>query len=368
MMDDFELNELEAGARRPASSFKRTNWRPQITMRLLQRVRLIAAWIYVTVLPRFWWRVLASMILITGGRLADAASFIVGVHIITRAASAESVGTGELQQGLIWAAIAIASIILIASALGYLGNSLAAKLALKYQRLCLAEGLAIVRHYRERKSELPPDEVRSVTRQAPRMMARSLLQVIGACTSLIMLMSGLIGCVFLFPALTGIILLCLILISPLYVVAALHSTNIGHSIRMSSPAHGMAIRQIEKKWAKAKVFSKDEILKDLDGSQAYNEFNDAYRARLTLSAWNSLLSNLTLALITALATIWIALEVEITAESIATIVSYLIALRLFGQGLAGIFSSIQTINTLLPFYLKFLMRDPRFFKFDQTTL
>jgi ABC-type multidrug transport system fused ATPase/permease subunit len=363
MTDQLELeDEAKKGI---YSSYRSANWRPKIGKRLFERVKLISAWIRLTVLPHYGRRAFASMLMITLGRLADAASFVAGTLILMSALSSGNISHEQVQQGLIWAAASVAGILAVGSLLNYFGSQLSVRLALAYESACLADGLGIIRHYQGTPLELTKEEVHSITRQAPRAMARSVTQIINLCTSMVLTTAGLAICFSVFPALTAIVLLSLVLLSPLYLVAALHSTNIGHSVRQSTPAHGATMRRFLGKWLSAPIFDRDEAMNEIRRDRDYNAYQNAYGARLTLSARNHALSSVTLAFVVTLSFVWIANEVEINAGSIAAIVSYLVSLRLFAHGLASVFNGIQTMNTLLPFYLLYLTRDPRFSKFTE---
>lgn len=363
-MDPFDPDQLEeAGAEEPGV-YQGAKWRSGIVRRLFARLKLIVAWLRVTVMPQYGWRVLFSMVLITSGRLLDAASFVVGVHFLSYAFSHGTSGSNDLQIGLTWAAIGIGSVIALASVLGFVGNKLAVKVALDYERSSLIEGIAIVRHHQDKHSKFLNHDIDSIVRQAPRMMARSLLQIIGACTSFVLMLAGLATCLVLFHGLTLVILLSLLLLSPLYVFAAVHSTNIGHSIRLNAAAYSTSLKQVQKKWIATKRLDRNRVLQEMEANEGYMAYRDAYGARLTLSARNHLLSNLTLAFVVALSFIWFANEIELTTKALASLISYLIALRLFASGLAGIFGGMQIINTSLPFYFLFLTRDPRITKLD----
>lgn len=363
-MDPFDPDELEqAGAGKPGV-YQGAKWRSGIVRRLFARLKLIVAWFCVTVMPQYGWRVLLSMVLITLGRLLDAASFVVGVHLLTYTFSHGASEPNGLQISLAWIAIGIGILIALASILSFVGNKLAVKVALDYERSSLIEGIAIVRHHQDNDSKFLKHDIDSIVRQAPRMMARSLLQIIGACTSFVLMLAGLATCVVLFPGLTLIILLTLLLLSPLYVFAAIHSTNIGHSIRLNAAAYSTSLRQVQRKWISTKKLDRGRVLEEMEANEGYKAYRDAYSARLTLSARNHLVSNLTLAFVVALSFIWFANEIDLTAKALASLISYLISLRVFASGLAGIFSGVQIINTSLPFYILFLTRDPRITKLD----
>ena len=364
-MDEFDEDEDLKSV--PSPSYKVSHWRPQIARRLLERAKLLMAWLWLTVWPYFGWRSLLSMVLITCGKLADAASFVVGVHILTRSLSPGGDPSSSLQSGLTWAVVGIAGILLIASTLSYLGSKLAVQIVLAYEKKSLVEGLAIAHYCQANKVKLTKQERASITRQAPRMMARSLLHIINGGTSFVMMWAGFLTCLVLFPILTGIIIFSLILLSPLYILAALHGTNIGHSIRMNSSAFGEMMRRLENKWLKRANFCRQEVMSEIESDQGYGGFTNVYGSRLRLSARNHLLGNLTLAFVLSLSFIWFINEIELTAKSIAIVVSYIIALRLFAHGLAGGFQALQSINTVLPFCLAFLMNDPRFRKAEHKT-
>ncbi len=361
-MDEFELDDLEEPKERERSVYKVARWRPKIGRRLLDRAQLIAAWLRITVLPRYGWRALISMVLITGGRLADAASFVVGIHILTRSLSAGNIASNEIQVALIGAAFGLAGVLALGSSLGYIGNKLAAKLVLDYEGTCLAEGLSIVRYHRDKGLEMSPLEITNVVNRAPQRMSRSLLYIINACTAFVLLLIGLAVCIKLFPMLTVIVLLSLIMISPFYILAAVHGTNIGHSIRLNAPGYGQMLRRLQQKWLSEIKFDSEQLVEEIQNDTSYSAYREAYRARLELPARNNLLSSLTLSLVVAVSFIWIANEVELSASSVAGIVSYLVALRLFAHGLSGIFQGVQNINTSLPLFFVFLTRDPRFTK------
>ncbi|WP_414471766.1 hypothetical protein [Microvirga sp. M2] len=361
MMDELDEDEdLKGGETAPRYAV--SHWRPQIVRRVLERAKLLTAWLWLTVWPLYGWRSIVSMALITCGRLADAASFVVGMHILTRSLTHGGFPSDDLQSSLTWAVAGIAGILLIASTLSYIGSKLAVQIVLAYEKTSLVEGLAIAHQCRLNKTKITKQERASITRQAPRMMARNLLHVINGGTSGVMMISGALTCLVLFPALTGLLMLSLVMLSPLYILAALHGTNIGHSIRSSSSAYSEMIKQLESKWLKSSMFDRREAQTEIESDLGYNDFINMYGARLKLSARNHLLSNLTLAFVLSLSSIWFINEIELTAKSVTVVVSYIIALRLFAHGLAGVFHALQSINTTLPFCLAFLMRDPRFKK------
>jgi len=363
-MDPFDPDESEQAGAGNSGVYQGAKWRSGIVRRLFARLKLIVAWFRVTVMPQYGWRVLLSMVLITSGRLLDAASFVVGVHFLTYAFSHGISGANDLQISLAWIAIGIGSLIVLASILGFVGSKIAVKVALDYERSSLIEGIAIVRHHQDKDSKFVNHDIDSIVRQAPRMMARSLLQIIGACTSFVLMLAGLATCIALFHGLTLIILLALLLLSPLYIYAAIHSTNIGHSIRLNATAYSTSLRKVQRKWTATKELDRDRILQEMETNEGYRAYRDAYGARLTLSARNHLVSNLTLAFVMALSFTWFANEIDLTTKALASLISYLISLRVFASGLAGIFSGMQVINTSLPFYILFLTRDPRITKLD----
>jgi hypothetical protein len=302
------------------------------------------------------------MVLITAGRLADAASFVVGIHILTRLLAEGNLPPSSVQEAITWAAVGLAGVLALGSTLGYIGSKLAARFVVDYESACLVEGIAVIRHHQESGLELSGIEASNITKKAPQMMSRSMLYVINACTAFVLTIIGLLVCVKIFPVLTIVVLLTLILMSPLYVFAAVHSTNIGHSIRINAPAHGQTLRRIQHKWLSEAKFDQGRLNEEVQSGIACNAYREAYRARLALPARNNLLSSLTLAFVVAISFVWIANEVELRGSAIAIVVSYLVALRLFAHGLSGIFHSIQSINTSFPLFLTFLIRDPRFAK------
>lgn len=359
MTDLFDLDEEDEEG--PAqSNYSNRAWRSRIALRIWQRIKLIVVWFRLTILPNFGWRVLGSMIFITVGRLADAASFVLGIFILTHLKIERFAFLDSFEGKLVLAAIAIASVMIFGSVLGYIGHRSAVRLGLDYQSACLADGIAIIRYHKDKGTDLPTAEALGITRQAPRMMARSLLQVINLCTSVVMMATGFVVCVSVFPVLTAIVLLALMVLGPIYIVAAAHGTNIGHNIRLMTPGYRNSIKTIQKKWLDASFFRKEEIIEDLKSDENYQAYQHVFGARLNLSTWNHILSNMTLAFVISLSLGWFAYKVEPNAKSIAALVSYLISLRLFAHGLAGIFSGIQSINTFIPSYLLFLRRDPRF--------
>jgi hypothetical protein len=362
MMDDIDLNEPAEVSKSAPPAFQNAGLRPRIAKRLWERIGLIVTWFRITVLPQYGSRVLASMALITCGRLGDSASFLVGTHILTGSISRSDAALHGLRAGLVEAAISMAGILAGASILGYAGSKLASRLVLEYEDACLVQGLELIRHHENSQLRLTYQERSNITRQAPRTMSRSLLYVINACTSLAMMLIGLMACLTLFPGLTAIVVVSLVLISPFYVLAAVHSTNIGHSIRLSTPGYLAFIRALEKKSLSSDDFDQKQILEEIQGSSDYTALQRAYRERLALPARNHLLSSLTLAFILALSFVWLGGEVEASPQSLTAMVMYLVSLRLFAHGLAGIFHGIQIVNTSLSFYLLFLTRDPRFAK------
>ncbi|MXQ12886.1 ABC transporter ATP-binding protein [Microvirga makkahensis] len=360
MTDDLEADELEETKAGAKSGQTFANWRPKIGKRLVDRLRLLAAWLRITILPQFGRRILFSIILTTSGRLADAASFVVGIHILTHSLSDSQLDPTAIQEGLIWAAIGLAGVLAVGSGLGYLGNRLAAKVVLEYEMTCVVDSLSIVRHYQDNNAALPQGEIANITKQAPRVMSRSLLNVMNASTACVLTVAGLATCAKLFPALTIIVLLSLVLLSPFYIYAAVHSTNIGHRIRIYAPGYGITMKRLQSRWlSKKQSFDEGKILQEVRGDPDYRHYFEAYRERMTLSARNHFLSSITLAFVIAVSFLWIANDVELNPKSIATVVSYLVALRLFSHGLAGIFHGIQGVNSTLPLYLTFLLRDPR---------
>jgi len=359
-MDDLEDDEdLGASAAAKPVVYRGPNWRPKIAKRVLERVRLILGWLRVTFLPKYGLRAFICMILITCGRLADAASFVVGTHILTRSLTHGDGALSGIQGGLTLAAAGMAGVLAGGSFLSYIGNKIAVKLIMEYENSCVVQGLVIARSFQDAGSPLPKGEISNLTRQAPRMMSRSLLHIIHACTSVVMLFTGLATCVVTFPVLTLIVMLSLALLSPIYVYAAVHSTNIGHHVRSASPAYSGSMNRFQNRWLSAEDFDPGQILRELRANVDYNEFQSASSARLNLSGRNHLISNLTLAFVIGVSFLWIGSNVDLNSGTIPKLVSYLVALRLFAHGLGGLFHGVQSINTTLPYFLNFLIRDTR---------
>ncbi|WP_019170651.1 hypothetical protein [Pseudaminobacter salicylatoxidans] len=361
-MFDDELGSdesLDLKANGAAARYQGSVWRPQIARKLIARARLIWAWARVTVFPRYGWKSAFSMLLITAGRLGDAASFVAATHILAWAFR-EGAGDGQLDRYLTWAAVSFAGLVGLGSILGYLGSRLAVKTVLAYESSCLVEGVSILHAYKQDDKPLPDSEAVRITKQAPRMMARSLLQLVHLCTSLVLMLTGFVVCVGLFPEMIVIIAGVLIVLSPLYILSAVYSTDVGHRIAINSSGYAGSTKAFQKKWINAKVFKFDEALDELREDMGYRDFHAAYGQRLTLSARNHLLSSLTLAATIGVCLLWIAKEVDLNSATVTSIVSFLVFLRVFANGLAGVFNGVQTFNTFIPFYLLYLKRDPRF--------
>ncbi|MEZ0171824.1 hypothetical protein [Microvirga sp. TS319] len=368
MMDEFETDDLDDDVAGKRSGFERRSWRPQIGKRLLNRIRLITSWLLVTVLPQYGWRCLGGMMLITAGRLTDAASFIVGTHILTQSLSHGTEAYSGFQSGLTLAAIGMAGVLTIGSLLSFLGSKVAVGISMDYENASLVQGMTIVASQQGASHKLSRQDTVNLTRQAPRIMSRSLWNIIHACTSLFMMLAGFVTCMVVFPVLTMLVILVLVLLSPIYIYAAVHSTNIGHHMRAVTAGYSASLTRLEKKWLNVERIDAPSALEEIRNDSKYNDYQSAHRARLILSSWNHLLSNLTLAIVIALSFVWIGNNVELTTRSIASVVSYLVALRLFAHGFGGIFHGMQTINASLPYFLLFLTHDPRLKKTVPETL
>jgi hypothetical protein len=358
-LDPFDLDEDEEVKSTAKSSYHNSVWRPQIAKRLVERFHLVWTWLRLTILPKYGVRAVASMLLITAGRLGDAASFVVAIHILSKALSADQ-SFSDIQGPVMWAAAALTCTIAAASAMNFVGYKLAIRLVLLYENDCFAQGVGILRQRQASGSPLSPTEAATITKQAPRMMSRSFLQIINLCTSGALMVAGLAVCAKLFPGLTAVIMLALTVLSPLYVLAALYSTNIGHRIVLYGPGFQQTKKRMEKKWIASKSYEYDDALSEIGKDDEYNSFHEAYGARLALSARNHLLSSLTLAVTICVSLFWLVSETELSPANVTGVISFLVFLRVFANGLSGVFNGIQNLNTFIPFYLLYLRYDDRF--------
>jgi hypothetical protein len=331
-------------------------WRAQMRQRLLSRLRLIYWWVRGTILPHFGGRAAGAASLIALGKLADAASFIVATHILTAGHSLREFSQIDIHTSLIWAAAALAFGLLLGNAASYIGTKLAVTISLAYERECLVYGAYIAHTHAKR---LTPAELQSLTKQAPRLMGRALFQMINLGTSAALAVAGLVVCLFTLPFVMLLAGAVGALSSPVFIAAAVHSTNVGHSLRGKASPFSASLARMRTKWLNAPSFDFEEARRDVRSDDDYNAYLNSYGDRLLLSARSRVLSSAFFALIVGVSLFWLSGSIDAAALSVPTIVTFLVFLKIFAHGLAGVFNGVQILNASLPFFLRFLQEDAR---------
>jgi ABC-type multidrug transport system fused ATPase/permease subunit len=356
MMDEDDFSRETSGEK--SSTYKDSLWRPQITGRLLARAKLLLLWLRRTVWPKFGLRVLIATVVTTCGSVLEAASFFFAAHSMTTAFSQEG-GVMDTQSHLATAGLILVGLVGLASLTGYFGYRYAVRIVLDYETDTTVEGMSILQYCKQHNIELTEDDSQGLVRTAPRMMSRTLLQIINLGTSFIIMCAGFFVCFLIFPALVGLISLALLMISPLYVVAAIRSTGIGHRVRIYGREFGRATKRALEASSKEPNFDAEAIAARLKADSDYVNFHRAYGDRLTLASTNRLLTSLTFSVTVVIAFAWIMLALDLNGSTVGRIIGFFVFLRLFAKGLTGVFNGFQVINTFIPFYLTFLKHYPR---------
>lgn len=331
-------------------------WRAQMWQRLLSRVWLIYAWVRGTILPNFGARAAGAASLVILGKVADAASFVAATHILTAGYLGRDSSSTDVNASLIWAAAVFAVGLLLGNAASYVGTRLAVNVSLEYERESFVHGAYIARRLHE---SLSSPQSQALTKQAPRLMGRSLFQIIHLGTSAALATVGFLVCFYTLPAMMLLSGAIGLLLSPLFVAAAVHSTNIGHSLRGKASQFSASVTRMRTKWLDAPSFDFEEALRDVRSDSDYNAYLNSYGDRLLLSARSRVLSSALFLVIVGVSLGWLAGSMGADALSVSTIVTFLVFLRIFVHGLAGVFNGVQVLNASLPFFLKFLQEDAR---------
>ena len=318
--------------------------------RLFNRLHLIRSWVVTTFLPRYWRQAILAMWLITVGKSLEMAGFVGAVQIVSHAIDPQSPMPLSLHSSLLVGGAIVCLVILIAAFSGYRGQRLAVETVNDYESISFANAIHNIRLQRGPGFEIPEKEATEIMMQAPRFMARGMLQIMNSATATLLVVIGFIGCLVIYPKLTLIIGLLLMFCSPVYVLAAAHGTTVGQKMRQASQDFGKTKKQLSKKWLTSDHFNTAAAHREVLGNKSYVRFLNAYGKRLILSPQSQLIGSLTFSICLLIGFFWVGMRYQLNSNTLSTFIIYLIFLRVFFSGLVSVFSSVQMLNSVHPVF------------------
>ena len=331
----------------------------RLSRRLLDRLDLIRSWVATTFLPRYWKQAILAMLLITTGKSLEMAGFIGAVQIVSHSIAPQTPLPLSLSSSLLVGGMIVCLVILLAAFSGYRGQRLAVETVNDYESISFANAIHNIRLQREPGFEIPDKEAKEIMMQAPRFMARGMLQIMNSATATLLVFIGFIGCLVIYPKLTLIIGLLLIVCSPVYVLAAAHGTTVGQKMRQASDDFGKTKKQLSKKWLASDHFDTASAHREVLGNKNYVRFLNAYGKRLILSPQSQLIGSLTFSICLLIGFVWVGMRYQLNSNTLSTFIIYIIFLRVFFSGIVSVFSSVQMLNSFIPYFIRYLMLDPR---------
>jgi hypothetical protein len=190
-------------------------------------------------------------------------------------------------------------------------------------------------------------------------MYRGMLQIINSATSAVLTILGFIVCLHLYPLLTLSIVIILILSCPLYIRASIHSTRVGAKMRKTVKNFSKAKTILSKNWISAKEFDPIQVQRQVFENEDYIAHMSAYGNRLLLSQRSQVFGGMVFAVCISFLFSWINFTNELTAHLVSQLIIFFVFLRIFFSGLTGLFTGIQMLNALTPYFVDFLLLDPR---------
>lgn len=327
--------------------------------KFVARASLLRRWLRRIVLPGYWKPLVGAMALMTAGTLAEAASFLVAAQLLIQTAAGEEGIPGMAGSPLLLAGALLVALLLIGALCGYAGFWLAVRTVLDFETTSFAHAVGIAREQSRQGVKLTSVQQKELLSISPRFMGRTLLQCVGLGTSAVLTVFGAAICVYAFPGLSMLLGLILLVAAPLFVYHTIHSTDIGHYARETAPRHAAARKVITAKWLGEERFEPDALKAEAVGDDDYFGFLDAFDQRLMISPLSRLVVNGTLAVCIVTALLWMAATLEMNAETIGRLVLFLIFLRVFFTGARAIITAVQVIASFVPYFLAFLLADPR---------
>jgi ABC-type multidrug transport system fused ATPase/permease subunit len=330
-----------------------------IPARFLLRAALIARWLRRLVLPRYWAPLLAAMVLRTGGALAEIASFAVAVQLLMHWATIEQ--QVEIAKGhpLLVAGAMLFVLMALGSVSTYCGERISVRTAVRFETYAFAHAVSFVSKLSEDGSDIDKAAKKDLFFAAPRFMSRTVLQLVGIGSSIVLMAVAAVVCFWLLPTLAGVIALIVLVTSPAYVYHALHSTQIGHRLRDATSEFSLAKKELSARWLDDVSMSVDQRFDDANSSGEYSRFLDVYSQRLVISSLSRLIVNFSLMICIVVTMLWIGANYDLTADNITVMVIFLLFLRMFFSGATAIVSAVQATAVFAPNFLLYLQLDPR---------
>jgi ABC-type multidrug transport system fused ATPase/permease subunit len=328
--------------------------------KFLTRAALLTRWLTRIVLPRYWKPLIGAMALMTVGALAEAASFLVAAHLlIDTAAGGEQALPNVVGNPLVLAGVLLVVLLLAGALCSYAGSRLAISAVLDFETISFAHAVGIARELEGRGTKLTAVQHKELLSSAPHVMGRTILQCVGLGTSAVLALVGAAVCVAVFPELSMLLGVILFISAPVFIYHTMHSTNVGHRARETASRHAAARKAISSKWLSREHFDPVALKAEAIGEDDYLDFFNAFGQRLMISPLSRLLVNSALAICIVTSLLWMAATLELNRETVGRLVVFLIFLRVFFTGIRSIITAVQVIASFVPYFLAFLIADPR---------
>ncbi len=337
----------------------RRSLQSELPKRFVARLDLLWRWMTRVVLPGWWKPLFAASILKTIGALAEAASFLVAAQLLIDWASIEAAVPSIIHHPLVIGGALLIGLLLFGALCAYLSDRIAVRMSLDFETTAFAAAPGILKFRPLSSLVLTDQQVKDFYMSAPRTMARTLMQTVGAGSSSVLIVTGAFVCAGTYPALTGILAVLLVVTAPIYVLHARHSTRVGHRFREAGRAHSAAKKDLMGGWMAGDAADVAGHKAEAIASPGYSVMMDAYGERLTISPISHLIVNALLGVSILVSLIWIGLNVRIDTDSIGRLIVYLVFLRVFFTGLRSVMSASQIVASFVPNFLLYLLLDPR---------
>ena len=354
--DDDEFHLREANARTTAGEGRATK---NLLKRFINRGGLLYRWMVRIVVPYYWKPIIASMILRTGGTLAEAASFLVAAQLLIHWTMVEGEFPGLLDSPLLIGGGMLVTMLLAGTLCSYFGEKIAIRVMVDLETNCFVRAVDFVHRLKLGGTQVSRLEERDLFFSAPRFMGRTIKQCIGVGSSVVLTVVGAVVCVITFPILSAILSLIFLLTIPAYAYHAFHSTWVGHRFRDTAPAHAVAKKELYAKWSRYEQFTPEQLYDEAVLDTGYSSFMNVYGQRLAISPISQLIVNGTMAISILATLLWLGASLQLNSETMPQLVIYLVFVRVFFSGLKGIIGALQIIASFVPNYLLYLNLDPR---------
>lgn len=260
----------------------------------------------------------------------------------------ENQTTGFIAVGMIAFLISLSGLFL------YKARRHAIRLAADFETERYAEAIALMRRAETQGAKLSPALVSEITGSSPRFMGRMLMALLGAIPSSITAALAFFVALWFNFSLTAMLVFGVVVMAPFFLRFTIHSSHTSRRMKEAGPGFSAAKKALNAELSAEKEMNADAWRRRIEGEVTYQEFMEAYQARIALAPFTQLLNAISLSAALVTVFFWFVVVKNAEVASLTGLVISLVLLRFFMQGVNIVMSAMTMMGSFYPYFANYI--------------